>query len=107
MKSFLVKIAFRVNQNTSKIAVFEEELRLVLASGLTEAISRAKLLGRKVAQEYGNNWAFLGLIDVKEAPRPENGALLESHTREQVDVDSIQSYIRYKDLYYQLIHQIN
>ena len=60
------------------MAVFEEELRLILASGLTEAISRAKSLGKKVAKEYGNNWSFLGLIEVKEAPEPENGALLES-----------------------------
>jgi hypothetical protein len=107
MKSFLVKIAFRVNENTSKIGVFEEELRLVLANGIIEAIARAKNLGRNIAQEYGRNWSFLGLIEVREAPQPENGALIESRTRESADNESIQSYIRYKDLYYQLIHQLN
>lgn len=97
MNWYLVKIVFRIVCGSGHhTPQFDEQLRLIAASGEDEALLKAKNMGEVVAEIFQNagnepvQWQFIAISELYKLSHWMDGAELYSAVKE---VDNAESYI--------------
>jgi hypothetical protein len=93
MKWFLVRYIYQiVGGSDSYHAQFDEQLRLMLASGANDALKKAEDLAGSFQPPFKNckgeevTWKFISVADLHEIPTPGDGAEVTSILHEPSDV---------------------
>jgi hypothetical protein len=98
MKWFIAKIIFRISNEGSKLAQFDEHLRLIAAADFDEAFMKARVLG--ISEEdtlYTNRdtlvkWEFINVAELIPIQDLKDGSELYSSIHE---TDEGSSYIKH------------
>ena len=103
MKKYLVKLIFQVTID-GKHDHFDEQLRMVLASGAPQALEEATGLGAGEACDFLNlnlekvRWRFVEVCDIIELNSFENGQLLCSVSNTESDCEGYMRYLKQRAL---------
>ncbi len=105
MNWYLAKLIFSIETQGQQGAEFDEQLRLVLADNLSDALLEAKKIGANAQETIFHqngtaiNWSFLAVTELIPFSNPQHGMELYSHIREKMDASAYTQYaLRKADL---------
>jgi len=89
MNWYIAKIVMRItSENTDHTPQFDEQLRLIQASGTAEAFMKARIIGIAEEDAYLNShrnevrWEFINVADIVPVKTFSDGAEIYSHVHE-------------------------
>ena len=94
MNWYLVKIVYQIICGNSSVAQFDEQLRLISASGKEEAFYKAKEIGKKEEEVFYNTkqekvqWKFINVCELYKLGEMIDGAELYSRIEEKADANT-------------------
>jgi Domain of unknown function (DUF4288) len=103
MKTYIAKLIFNINidqgHNRSK---FDEQVRLIKANNMPEAIEKAKNIGEAEEssfispQQHLIKWEFISIIDIYEIEAMNEGQQLYSYSIYKKDAGHFIQYVKEK-----------
>lgn len=100
MKRYLAKLVFSISIQGQQCSEFDEQLRLVEAVDLPEALQEAKKIGADAQETFTNqhgaaiNWSFMAVTELIPFQNLHNGMEIYSHIREKMDAQAYTKYIQ-------------
>jgi len=106
MKWFLVKYIYEIISGVGNYkAQFDEQMRLVKALSVGDAFGKAERMAQQLHLPFTNQkgetvqWKFLGIADLYEIDRPDDGAEVSSTVHEPADVKSFLDFVDKRKMY--------
>jgi hypothetical protein len=108
MKTYIAKLIFNINIDQGlDISNFDEQVRIVKAECISEAIEKAKSIGKAEESSFISpkqhliKWEFISVIEIYEIEKMNEGQQLYSHSIHKKDANNFIQYA--KEKYQQII----
>jgi hypothetical protein len=109
MKWFIAKIIFKISNQGSKVAQFDEHLRLIAASNFDEAFLKARMLGISEEEtlltdkETTVRWEFINVAELIPIQDLKDGSEIYSCIHETEEANNYVNHIHQRAVYMQTL----
>lgn len=99
MTWYIIKLIFRIRTETGNNTQFDEQIRMIHASGDEEALMKARLTGVRNEDDPDNShtatkWEFIDVAELMAVPIFADGMELYSRIHETEDEENYLQYIK-------------